>query len=75
MKKMARNVKSIALKDIADYMRDQNIQIRDEAGDVWVVTASRMDCPEQRKLNRELGVSKVNYTKEAMSRKRVGNES
>ena len=75
MKKMARNVKSIALKDIADYMRDQNIQIQDEAGDVWVVTASRMDCPEQRKLNRELGVSKVNYTKEAMSRKRVGNES
>ena len=72
---MARNVRLIALKDIADYMREQNVQIQDEAGDVWVVTASRMDCPEQRKLNIKLGVSKVNYTKEAMSRKRGGNES
>jgi hypothetical protein len=35
-----------------------------------VVTASKIDCPEQRKLNKELGVTKVNYTKEAMRRKR-----
>lgn len=64
---MGRTVRRIALKDIADYMREQNIQIQDESGDVWVVTASRMDCKEQRKLNIQLGVSKVNYTKDAMN--------
>ena len=73
---MAKNVRTIALKDIAEWMRTQNIQIQDEHGDVWVVSAYRMDTPEQRKLNMELGVSKVNYTPEAMSRKRaVANES
>ena len=64
------NVRVIALKDIAKYMRDEGIQIQDESGDVWMVTASRIDCKEQRKLNIELGINKVNFTKEAMTRKR-----
>ena len=66
--KMAKNVRRIALEDIAEWMRTQNIRMQDEHGDVWVVSASRVDTPEQGKLNKELGVNKVNYTKEAMSR-------
>ena len=68
---MTKKVKTIALQDIVSYMREHNIQKRDEFGDVWVVTANQIDCVEQRKLNIELGVSRVNYTKEAMTRKRV----
>ena len=66
--KMAKNVKRIALADIAEWMRTQNIRIKDEHGDVWVVNTSTLSTPEQTKLNKELGVNKVNYTKEAMSR-------
>jgi ribosome biogenesis SPOUT family RNA methylase Rps3 len=68
IKIMDKTVKIIALKDIAEWMKTQNIQIRDEHGDVWVVTASKIDTPKQRKLNRELGISKVNYTSLAMKR-------
>jgi hypothetical protein len=64
------NVTRYAIKDINNYMREQGTQIKDEYGDIWVVTGSKIDCPEQRKLNKELGVTKVNYTKEAMRRKR-----
>jgi hypothetical protein len=60
---MSKNVKRIALKDISQWMREQNNNLRDEHGDVWVVSAYTIDTVEQRKLNRELGVSKVNYTK------------
>ena len=60
---MAKNVRSIALKDIAEWMREQNIHIQDNHGDVWVVSAYRMNTSEQRKLNKELGVSNVNYSK------------
>ena len=60
--------KNIALHDIAEWMKQQNIQIKDKVGDVWVISAWKIDCKEQRKLNKELGVNKVNYTKEAMSR-------
>jgi hypothetical protein len=58
---MEKNVKVIALKDISKYMKEQNIKIQDEAGDVWVVTSSRLHCKEQTRLNNELGVHKVNY--------------
>ena len=65
---MAKGVKRIALADIAEWMRTQNIRMQDEHGDVWVVNTSALSTPEQTKLNKELGVNKVNYTKEAMSR-------
>ena len=58
-----RTVRRIALRDISEWMKEQNIQIKDEHGDVWVVSANRIGTPEHSKLNRELGVSKVNYTK------------
>lgn len=58
---MGRSVRRIALRDISEWMKEQNIQIYDEHGDVWVVSATRIGTPEQSKLNKELGVSKVNY--------------
>ena len=70
---MGRNVRVYAFQDITEWMKEQNIKIQDNHGDVWVVTAKTMDCIEQSKLNAELGVHKVNYTKEAMNRKRVVN--
>ena len=62
--------KNIALHDIAEWMKQQNIQIKDKVGDVWVISAWKIDCKEQRKLNKELGVSKVNYSgnKEGLKR-------
>ena len=71
---MEKNVKVIALKDISKYMKEQNIKIQDEAGDVWVVTSRRLQCKEQTRLNTELGVHKVNYTKEKMSKNRGANK-
>lgn len=54
------NPSRIAMKDISEYLRSQNIQIVDKMGDVWVVTPSRMANKETRKLNNELGLHKVN---------------
>ena len=51
----------VALKDISQYLSEQNVQIMDEHGDVWVVTPTRMYNKHTRKLNAELGVNKVNY--------------
>lgn len=51
----------MALTDIRRYMKEQNIQIQDDHGDVWIVTANTIDCPEQRRLNAMLGVNRVNY--------------
>ncbi len=58
---MIKNVRRLALRDIAEYMREQNIQIIDESGDVWVVTANQVDCEESKKLNVEIDVNKLNY--------------
>ena len=58
------NICRIAIKDISEYMKENNIQIMDGNHDVWVVSASRVYCAEQRKLNKELGISGINKTKE-----------
>jgi len=58
----------IAMKDISEYLRSQNLQIVDENGDVWVVTPSRMFNKETRKLNNELGLHKVNKCGNRMAR-------
>lgn len=52
-------VRLIALKDITDSMN--GLSTKDENGDVWLVTAYRVDSKEQRRLNKELGISKINY--------------
>lgn len=58
----------IAMKDISEYLRSQNIQIVDEKGDVWVVTPSMMANKKTRKLNIELGLHKVNKFGNRMAR-------
>jgi len=50
----------IAMKDISEYLRNQNIKIFDGNDDVWVVTPGRMQNKETRKLNSQLGLHKVN---------------
>lgn len=51
----------IALKDISNYLSEQNLNKKDDQGDIWVVTPNVLYNKETRKLNAELGVSKVNY--------------
>ena len=58
----------IALKDISQYLRDQNLQIVDEHGDVWVVTPNRMANRETTKLNIELKLHKINKHGKRMAR-------
>ena len=58
----------IALKDISQYLRDQNLQIVDEHGDVWVVTPTRMANKETTKLNIELKLHKINKHGKRMAR-------
>jgi len=58
----------IAMKDISEYLRSQNLQIVDEHGDVWVVTPSHMANKETRKLNVELGLHKINKHGNRMAR-------
>lgn len=53
--------RQIALKDIADSMRAETVQVQDRNGDIWTVTANRIDTKEQRQLNAKLGLNKINY--------------
>ena len=55
----------VAMKDISEYLRSQDLQIFDREGDVWVVTPTLMVNKEARKLNAELGLHKVNKGKRA----------
>jgi LEA14-like dessication related protein len=50
----------IAMKDISEYLHNQDIKIVDENQDVWIVTPSRMQNKETRKLNSKLGLHKIN---------------
>ena len=50
----------IAMKDISEYLHNQDIKIDDENQDVWIVTPSRMQNKETRKLNSKLGLHKIN---------------
>ena len=58
----------IAMRDISEYLRSQNIQIYDGNYDVWVVTPSRMMNKKTRRLNMELGLHKVNKSGNRMNR-------
>ena len=66
---MKKPVRILALQDIASYIRKEKITIRDGYGDFWYVTANRLDCIEQRKLNKELGISKVNMARRRNKRR------
>lgn len=60
--------KTEALHDISEWLKEENIKIVDGNHDVWVVTGARLDTKEQRNLNKELGIHKVNKTADNMSR-------
>jgi len=53
----------IAFKDISNYIKENNIKVIGKNKDVWFVTPSKLDTKRQRFLNRQLGISKVNYFK------------
>ena len=59
MIKYTNSPRRLALHDISQWMIDSEIEII-KNGDIWVVTATRLDCPEQRRLNRELGIRGIN---------------
>ena len=61
--KLKTSPKSQAKKDIAEWLKVENILIADKNHDVWTVTVSRLDTTEQRKLNYELGLHSINKTK------------
>jgi len=60
MKPKNNYVARIAMKDISEYLHNQDIKIVDGNNDVWVVTPDRMQNKETRKLNSQLGLHKVN---------------
>ena len=50
-----------ALRDIAEDLKDEGIDTRDNSnGEMWIVSSAVLECPEQRELNRELGIHAVN---------------
>ena len=60
-----RSVRQIALKDIADYMRENNINVMDEHGDTYTVTTGYLDKNKEiTVLNRRLGLHTINKTKQ-----------
>lgn len=64
---MNNQVSILAFRDISKWLRESNIRVRAN-GDVWVVTPQYLNTKEQRRLNRELGITKINYTQKAMNR-------
>lgn len=58
----------IALKDISDYLASQGEKIYDKNFDVWVLTPHRMFNKETRRLNRALGIHKINKFGDRMNR-------
>ena len=50
----------IAAKDISKHIKESEIEVFDENFDVWVVTPSRMHTRETSRLNKQLGIHKIN---------------
>lgn len=65
---MSSSAKRQALHDISEWLKKEDIKIIDKNFDVWVVTGVRLDTKDQRLLNRELGIHKINKTASNMSR-------
>lgn len=60
--KSERVVSRMAFADISDHLKEEAAFSYGE-NDVWVVTPNALDTKETRKLNKELGLHKVNKTK------------
>jgi|694.fasta_scaffold56089_9 hypothetical protein len=57
----------IAMKDISNYLKE-NYFVRDEYQDVWFVTPYYMMNKESRKLNKKLGLHKINKYGQKMNK-------
>lgn len=59
---------NVAKRDISADIRSQKLKIKDNYKDVWVVTPHRIATKTTIRLNRELGLHKVNFHKGNMNR-------
>lgn len=59
--KPERVVSRMAFADISDYLKEEGAIAYGEH-EVWVVTPNALDTKETRRLNKELGLHKVNKT-------------
>ena len=53
-----------ALKDMAEYMREQNIPTHRNNGDAWNVVPSMLDKKAVRRQNQKLGLWSINRFKD-----------
>lgn len=58
---MSSRVRLQAFQDISEEIRKSDLKLIDENDDVWIVTPSRMDNKETRRMNKELGINRLNY--------------
>ena len=66
----------IAFYDISKYLRGIGGKITGKGNnvDIWVVNPTILNTKEVRRLNKELGIKNINYTKDNINRKRCGNQ-
>ena len=55
-----RSAMQLALKDISRYIIEKEIKVMDSYGDVWYVTSIKLLNKETRRLNKKLGINKIN---------------
>lgn len=67
MNKKFSNAAQYAFHDISKWLGEKGIN-RTGFHDIWIVTPSNLDSPHQRRLNRQLGIDKMNYHAGNMSR-------
>ncbi len=63
------NPARIALKDMAEDRRKQNIHVMDKECNVWIITGEQLFTKESRRLNAELGLRSINKFGEKMKRR------
>ena len=56
------SVRRLALRDISQYLNSERGLPRGKIKDIWTVSSRALDTPEQRYLNRLLGIHKINKT-------------
>lgn len=52
-----------AFRDIFKWIEEKELNTNSKYGDVWVITPERMNNKEQRRLNAQLGITRINYIK------------
>ena len=62
--KKIRTASMAALIDISKYLLENNTKIltkKNQDVEIWTVTPKRLFTKEQRRLNKKLGIHKINY--------------